>query len=92
MKTEIEVDNIKCNGCASSIKSGLKSFPGVTEVSVDIEKGKVEITHVENLMVVDLKNKLLIMGYPEKGSLKGLDKFAVNAKSYVSCVIGRISN
>jgi len=91
MKTEIEVDNIKCNGCASSIKSGLKSFPGVTEVSVDIDTGKVGITHLENLMVVDLKNKLLIMGYPEKGTVEGFDKFASNAKSYVSCAIGKIS-
>jgi hypothetical protein len=31
------------------------------------------------------------MGYPEKGTLDGFDKFAANAKSNVSCAIGKIS-
>jgi len=35
--------------------------------------------------------KLKSMGYPEKGSLKGLDAGLANAKSYVSCAIGRMT-
>jgi hypothetical protein len=31
------------------------------------------------------------MGYPEKGSVAGLDKGIATAKSFVSCAIGRIS-
>jgi len=91
MKTKIIIDNMKCGGCAGSIKKGLKSFAEVTEVSVDVEQESVAITHNDNLPVEVLKEKLSSMGYPEKGTLDGFDKFAANAKSYVSCDIGKIS-
>ena len=35
--------------------------------------------------------KLRSMGYPEKGSLQGFDAGVANAKSFVSCAIGRMS-
>jgi copper chaperone len=31
------------------------------------------------------------MGYPEYGSVTGLDAGLANAKSFVSCAIGRVS-
>ncbi len=92
MKTKISIDNIKCGGCAGSIKKGLKSFAEVSDVIVDIENESIEITHQDDFPVNTLKEKLLTMGYPEKGTLEGFDKFTANAKSYVSCAIGKISN
>lgn len=92
MKTKINIDNMKCGGCAGSIKKGLKTYTEVSEVAVDIENETVEITHNDNFPVETLKEKLASMGYPEKGTLEGFDKFAANAKSYVSCAIGKISN
>ena len=91
MKTKIMIDNMKCGGCADSIKKGLKSFAEVSEVNVDVEHESVEITHTDRFPVETLKEKLSSMGYPEKGTLEGFDKFAANAKSYVSCAIGKIS-
>ncbi|MFO0322512.1 MAG: heavy-metal-associated domain-containing protein [Bacteroidota bacterium] len=91
MKTKIIIDNIKCGGCASSIKKGMKSFAGVSEVTVDVEHESVEITHADHFPVETLKEKLSSMGYPEKGTLEGFNKFAANAKSFVSCAIGKIS-
>jgi copper chaperone len=38
-----------------------------------------------------LVSKLKSMGYPEHGSVSGLDAGLANAKSFVSCAIGRIS-
>jgi copper chaperone len=35
--------------------------------------------------------KLKSMGYPEHGSISGLDAGLANAKSFVSCAIGRVS-
>ena len=35
--------------------------------------------------------KLKSMGYPEYGSVSGLDAGLANAKSFVSCAIGRVS-
>lgn len=91
MKTKLIIDNIKCSGCAGSIKKGLKSFNEVSVVTVDVENESVEIIHDDNFPVQALKEKLSSMGYPEKGTLEGFDKFAANAKSYVSCAIGKIS-
>jgi len=92
MKTKIIIDNMKCGGCAGTIKKGLKSFPEVSEVIVDIENNAVEIIHNDDFPVDKLKERLTSMGYPEKGTLEGFHKFASNAKSYVSCAIGKISN
>jgi copper chaperone len=35
--------------------------------------------------------KLKSMGYPEHGSVSGFDAGLANAKSFVSCAIGRVS-
>jgi copper chaperone len=35
--------------------------------------------------------KLKSMGYPEQGSVSGLNAGLANAKSFVSCAIGRVS-
>lgn len=91
MKTKIIIDNMKCGGCAGSIKKGLRSFFEVSDVVVDVENESVEITHNDDFPIEKLKEKLSSMGYPVKGTLEGFDKFAANAKSYVSCAIGKIS-
>jgi copper chaperone len=91
MKTKIIIDNMKRGGCAGSIKKGLRSFSEVSDVVVDIENESVEITHNDDFPIEKLKEKLSHMGYPAKGTLEGFDKFAANAKSYVSCAIGKIS-
>ena len=61
----LEVDNIKCNGCVNSIKSGLGALEGVDNVEVNLEQGIVDVSG--NLLsrddVVAFLNKL---GYPVK--------------------------
>lgn len=91
MKTRISVDNLKCGGCAGSIKKGLTSFNEVSEVVVDIENGDIDITHADGFDITKLKDKLHSMGYPEKGTSEGLDKLLTGAKSYVSCAIGKLT-
>ncbi len=91
MKTNVIVDNLKCGGCASTIKKGLLSFSEVSEVNVNTETDTIEITHVDNFDQKKLKDKLHSMGYPEKGTIEGFDKLVTGAKSYVSCAIGKLS-
>jgi copper chaperone len=91
MKTTIIIDNLKCGGCASTIKKGLMSISGVSEVDVNNETDTVEITHSDDAEISAMKEKLHTMGYPEKGTIEGLDKFVSNAKSYVSCAIGKLT-
>lgn len=92
MKTIINVENIKCCGCSNSIDIGLSKIEGVGSVSIDVEKGEITIEHNENVNIESIKEKLLSMGYPEVGTTKGFTKIKANAKSFVSCAIGRINN
>jgi copper chaperone len=87
---QIEIENLKCGGCARSILKGLAELPGVTNAEVDMDQQlvKYEGTEATRLQVAD---KLRAMGYPERGTLHGLSAGVANAKSFVSCAIGRIS-
>ena len=83
-----ELENIKCGGCAKSIKNKLFELDGVKDVAVNFEHGTVEVsldgTRTTRDMILD---KLASMGYPEKG--KG--NLAHKAVSFVSCAVGKIS-
>ncbi|MFZ1688517.1 MAG: heavy-metal-associated domain-containing protein [Flavobacteriales bacterium] len=79
------VDNLKCGGCASTIRHRIQELSGVTNVFVDPEAGIVNVDHdgiVKHDEVAALLRKL---GYPEQGT----GGFAQKAKSYLSCAIGR---
>jgi copper chaperone len=85
---EFQVENIKCNGCATSIKNGLMKLDGVNEVNVDIDHGQVIIKGDESLLnKTTILSKLKAMGYPEPGNGSTL----TTATSFVSCMIGRVS-
>ena len=88
MNIQIEVENIKCGGCASSVTSKLTALDSVNEVSVDIENGMVHIDGEENRRN-DYVDTLAKIGYPEVGSVEGLASTGAKVKSFVSCAIGR---
>lgn len=85
MQYTFQVENIKCGGCANSIKAGIKSIDGVSEVKVDKDLGTIVVDAVEGIRE-KIASKLLGMGYPEDGNNSLLTK----AKSFVSCAVGRI--
>lgn len=89
MKTiEIQVENIKCGGCANSIRNSLSKIEGVNQIDVNIENGVIS-TIVEDFVNEEQLSKVLHkMGYTAPGEGGALDK----AKSYVSCMIGRIKS
>ncbi len=89
MKTEeIIIANLKCNGCASTIKKELLSLNGVQNVAVDVEKDAVNITY-DNIERESIINKLHSLGYPEATEKNGL---LLQIKSYGSCMVGRMNN
>lgn len=47
-----------CGGCVASVEKELKKVPGVTEVSVDLEKAEAEITMENHIDTTTLKNAL----------------------------------
>ncbi len=85
---ELNVDNLKCGGCASTVRKRVSELPGVVSTSVDVDNGTVTVAHdgtTERNTVTLLLHKL---GYP----LSGTGGITEKAKSYVSCAIGRLHN
>lgn len=69
MSTIISVENLKCNGCASTIRKGLEQFDEIQNINIDIEKSSVEIEFVGDNKNIDIyKSKLHKLGYPEVGN------------------------
>ena len=89
MKTEeINIANLKCSGCATTIKKELLKLPGVIEVEVVQDKDLVKVSY-NNVDRKEITNTLLHLGYPEATEKNGL---LLQLKSYTSCMIGKINN
>ena len=85
MKTEeIILANIKCEGCATTIKNELLKIKWV-ENAEDL----VKISYDEHLDRAVIINKLLSLCYPEATEENGL---LLQVKSYASCMLGKIHN
>ena len=88
MTTDIQIENLKCGGCAATIKKGLLALNSVSEVIVDLEKSLVSVVSAdENGMMI--KEKLSKLGYPETGTKNTI---LHKASSFVSCAVGRIDS
>ena len=82
----IVIDNLKCGGCANTVKKQLSAIEGVQSVSVDVETSTVVVEKEEDVRRDVLLERLEKWGYPEVGTGNLVQK----AKSYVSCAIGRL--
>ena len=88
MRENIEVQNLKCGGCAGTIKSKIGELEGVSVIDVDTESSvvSVDVLNTETLEVVS--SRLASLGYPTVGAN---NSFGKKAKSYVSCAIGKLN-
>ena len=85
MTTTLELENIKCSGCANMVTKTIGEITGVKSVHVDPAAGTVEAVIHDGVSRDLIAEKLAHLGYPEEG--KG--NIFHSAKSYVSCMIGR---
>jgi len=90
MQHVIDVENIRCGGCANTIGKNLRKIVGVESVDVDIENGRVTVEAGDDSRELLVKT-LLSSGYPENGSAEGIKAATAKAKSFVSCAIGKVS-
>lgn len=73
----------------NSIRKGLKTLTGVETVEPDNISGTVTVDFDESQVTQQtLAQKLSDMGYP----LSGENSLGKKAKSYVSCMIGRVTD
>lgn len=87
MNTEIfKVENLKCQGCANSVRKRLLRETDVAGVDVDLDQGQVKVSFQHQPDRDRIAEALAELGYPEEGKGTLFQK----GKSYVSCAIGRL--
>ena len=84
----IHIANVKCGGCESTINKALQEIEGVTEAHANAEKGEVIVTYSKSEIHAEVLKKLKRLGYPQA---EDPNTFADKAKSYASCMIGRLN-
>ena len=91
MRQSFEVINVKCGGCANTLKSSLKEAFGEVEVDLEVEP-RVITLDIEEENIPQLRAKLKKLGYPMSDEdLTKFENVSTTAKSYVSCAIGKIN-
>ena len=87
METILEIQNLKCGGCAYTITKKLTELVGITNITVDTNSSSININSTNEEALEEAKTLLYKLGYPVLGDN---NSFGTKAKSFVSCAIGRI--
>lgn len=63
MKSEIKVNGMHCNHCIEKIKRFVGEVNGVGEVSVDLERGVVDVEYESPATLEAIKEAILDSGF-----------------------------
>jgi len=92
MRQTIKVENVKCGGCASTLKNRLKDDFGEIEVNLEVMPREITL-EIDNAKLDALHDALKSLGYPISGQSFGfVADTSMKAKSFVSCAIGKVDN
>ena len=89
MNTTLEIQNLKCGGCANTIINKLSNLKGVQKVVVDNDTNTVSFDYENKDVLLATQDLLAKLGYPIVGEKNAI---TTKAKSFVSCAVGRINN
>ena len=81
--------NVKCGGCAHTLRTRLREAFG--EVAVDLSVHPRQITlEIEPERIEALRQELKKLGYPVEGEvLNTAEKIGTTIKSFTSCAVGK---
>lgn len=88
MKATLEIQNLKCGGCAHTMTSKLNALKGIEAVNIQHEKSMVTFQYENEEVLVNAKKILIQIGYPVVGHQNAL---ASKVKSFISCALGKIN-
>ncbi len=88
MQTTVEIQNLKCGGCATTILNKLKALKQVRHVFVDTDTSVVSFEYDTEDDLQQVTATLAKLGYPLVNEKNSLGK---KAKSFVSCAMGRMA-
>ena len=89
MRTQFEIQNLKCDGCGNTILRNLGNIDGIDQIHLDVDSGTVSFEHDQAIKAQEVRSALSTMGYPVAGDANPLLKIA---KSFVSCAVGRVQS
>lgn len=89
MKTTLEIQNLKCGGCAHTISTKMTDVSGIDNVLVSVETSEVSFNYELETDLLAAKQKLKSLGYPEVDTENSM---VTKAKSFISCATGKIAN
>ncbi|MEZ4778149.1 MAG: heavy metal-associated domain-containing protein [Flavobacteriaceae bacterium] len=85
----IEIQNLKCGGCAKTVIDTLSKVANISNIAVDVEKSMVSFSSEETTNLPMVEKKLSEIGYPPMGSKNSV---VTKAKSFVSCATGKMTS
>jgi len=92
MKQTYEVLNVKCGGCANTLKTKLQEEFGEVEVNLEVEPRQITLD-IEESKLPTLRQTLKKLGYPMSDEdLSTMEGFSTTAKSFVSCAVGKMGS
>jgi len=92
MLQTFEVENVKCGGCANTLKTKLKDSFGEIKVDLEVHPRKITLD-IDESKLEELQRRLRGLGYPlSTDELSALENVGAKAKSFVSCAIGKMDS
>jgi len=92
MEQTFEVLNVKCSGCASTLKSKLSKEFGEIAVNLNVLPRNITL-EIDDKKIDKLAKALRELGYPlASEEMNFMDSTSAKAKSFVSCAIGKMSS
>ncbi|PWI31590.1 heavy metal transporter [Flavobacteriaceae bacterium LYZ1037] len=88
MRTSVIVQNLKCGGCANSIKTKLLEIKNISDIKVDIEESKISFDFIDENNALLVKEKLKNIGYP---SVEEENSMLSKTKSFINCAAGKLA-
>ncbi|SEQ87633.1 Copper chaperone CopZ [Hyunsoonleella jejuensis] len=89
MKATLEIQNLKCGGCANTITKKVSEVENISQLEVNNDNNTVSFKYESDDALEKVKTVLNQIGYPVVGEKNAL---TTKAKSFVSCAIGRINS
>jgi len=89
MKATLEIQNLKCGGCANTITKKVSEVENISQLEVNNDNNTVTFKYESDDALEKVKTVLNQIGYPVVGEKNAL---TTKAKSFVSCAIGRINS
>jgi copper chaperone CopZ len=87
MRKTIKIQNLKCGGCSHTIKSKISDLNDISKVDVLVDKNEVIFNYNLESTVLEVKQKLKALGYPE---VNDENNMITKAISIVSCETGKL--